>query len=171
MIIPRRFPVWPRVLAILGWLAAGTSGVLGMCAIGYPFFSQWLGGRVGPDFQDDFAGMLVHYRAIDTVVELATIALAVWLFMICRRLWRQDPQAPSALRRWCLIKLAVELANIGVLFAQIQAHAASRADLSAGEAQGFTLGMTGWSLVTGLTLPLMALIWLILPRVRSRRIA
>lgn len=165
---PIRPPIWPRLIAILGWMVSVTSGLLGGAALLYPPFSNWLQGRLGPDMQDDFAGMLVRYRLPDTLIEIATIVLAAWLFVICRRLFRYDPAAPALLRRWCLLKLIAEAVNCAIVFVQINQHAGSRADLSAGAAQGFEIGMTVWSMATGLTLPLLAYMWLIVPRIRRK---
>lgn len=159
-------PLWPRVLSAFAWMVAAFSAGGGVVALAYPLFALWLRSSLGPEAHDDLARILERYWLADVVTEGATIAMAIWLGVIALRLWRGTPGSGAHLRRWCLAKLALTAINLGLLWAQSMAHFSSRADMAQGPALGATIGMITTSAVAALPFPLVALAWLLLPRVR-----
>ncbi len=159
-------PVVRRIVAVFGYIVGIVGFLHAVLAIAYLPFSNWLRTRVGEDFSDDLAGAMSHARVVDVLLEVFAIAMAVLLIPIARRLWRGDPNAPSLLSRWCLAKIALELANAALLAWQNWSHISTRSDVPHEAALGTTAGVVMYALCTGLTYPLVSLIWL---RVSGRR--
>jgi hypothetical protein len=158
--------VWPRVIAVLAWIVAIPSTLLAAAAMGYPEFSGEISRRLGDTGHDDLAGTLLRYRVVDLGVEAMTIALAVTLCLLARRLWRDGPPAGRALMHWCLLKIALVVINLGLLFAQSVAYFGDRPYADADDARIGTLIMLGWSAALSLAFPVLTLLWLWVPGVR-----
>lgn|SRR5262245_27412215 len=165
-VVHRPFRVWHRFLAVLGIIVGTVSALLAAFTIAYPTLSGWLGERAGPGFQDDIAGTLRYYRAPDIVLEVVTLAAGVALVVLSRRVWRLEPGIVRTMRRWCIGKIALEVASAALLTVQAWAYFSRRTDIPPAAIQGCVIGMVAWGVLTGLPFPVLTLAWLVTPRVR-----
>ena len=165
-----RAPAWPLVL---GWLCVAfaiISLVHSAWFLAHPYLAAWLIEQA-PGSHDDLSGGMRFYRIPDVALVLLRIAMAVWLLQVSRNLRRRLPGSVALLRRWCLLKLALEVLMVLVTYAQMSAHFGSRTEMSSQEAFWATFGMAVWTAITGFPLPMLVLAWLALPIVRKTEAA
>ncbi|MDX2132839.1 MAG: hypothetical protein SFY69_12385 [Planctomycetota bacterium] len=145
----------------------GVAGVLfALIALAYVPLAVWIEPNLPPGGRDDLAGSLRHLRGLDTICELGALGLGAWAIVLGRRLWKHTPGAPRAALRWCLAKIALEVLNAVLMYAQASAHFATRSDLPAAGQTWASLSMALWSAAIGLALPVLIALWLITPAAR-----